>query len=99
VFTISNTAYYRATGEPGKINERLKSVLRRRRPNSLLSPYLIRKLGSDAYGVWILAFGLIEYCWLFDLGFRSATVKYHTTLLKNLSLRPGVETVKSVSIP
>ncbi len=41
-----------------------------------LSPYLIRKLGADGYGVWAIAFSLVEYYWFFDLGFRSATVKY-----------------------
>lgn len=41
-----------------------------------LSPYLIRKLGNEGYGIWILAFGLMENYWLFDLGLRSATVKY-----------------------
>ena len=42
----------------------------------LLTPYLIRKLGSDGYGVWALCFSLVDYYWFFDLGFRSATVKY-----------------------
>ncbi|HWR52055.1 MAG TPA: oligosaccharide flippase family protein [Bryobacteraceae bacterium] len=41
-----------------------------------LSPYLIRKLGAEGYGVWVLVFSLIENYWLFDLGLRSATVKY-----------------------
>ncbi len=41
-----------------------------------LSPYLIRKLGEDGYGVWALSFALVEYYWFFDLGFRSATLKY-----------------------
>ncbi len=41
-----------------------------------LSPYLIRKLGNEGYGIWVLAFGLMENYWLFDLGLRSATVKY-----------------------
>jgi len=41
-----------------------------------LSPYLILKLGADGYGVWALTFSLVEYYWLFDLGFRSATVKF-----------------------
>ena len=41
-----------------------------------LSPYLIRKLGSDGYGVWTLSFALVEYYWLLDLGFRSAVVKF-----------------------
>lgn len=42
----------------------------------VLSPYLIRKLGPDGYGVWALSFSLVDYYWFFDLGFRSATVKY-----------------------
>ena len=42
----------------------------------VLSPYLIAKLGAEGYGVWALTFSLVEYCWLFDLGFRSATVKF-----------------------
>jgi O-antigen/teichoic acid export membrane protein len=42
----------------------------------LLSPYLIRKLGPEAYGLWALSFALVEYCVFLDLGFRSATVKY-----------------------
>jgi len=41
-----------------------------------LSPYLIRKLGDQGYGVWVLVFGLIENYWILDLGLRSATVKY-----------------------
>ena len=42
----------------------------------ILSPYLIRKLGADGYGVWAITFALVEYYWFFDLGFRSATVKF-----------------------
>jgi O-antigen/teichoic acid export membrane protein len=42
----------------------------------LLSPYLIRKLGPDGYGVWSLSFALVEYYAFFDLGVRSANVKY-----------------------
>ncbi len=41
-----------------------------------LSPYLIGKLGDEAYGVWVLVFGLMENYWVLDLGLRSATVKY-----------------------
>ena len=41
-----------------------------------ISPYLIRRLGPDAYGVWSLTFALVDYWWFFDLGFRSATTKY-----------------------
>ncbi|HYL37274.1 MAG TPA: oligosaccharide flippase family protein [Bryobacteraceae bacterium] len=42
----------------------------------ILSPYLIAKLGADGYGVWAITFALVEYYWFFDLGFRSATVKF-----------------------
>src|SRR5215472_12822254 len=42
----------------------------------VLSPYLILKLGADGYGVWAITFSLVEYCWFFDFGFRSATVKF-----------------------
>lgn len=41
-----------------------------------ISPYLIRRLGPEAYGIWSLTFALVEYYWFFDLGFRSATTKY-----------------------
>lgn len=42
----------------------------------LLSPYIIRQLGPDGYGTWALAFSLVDYLWLSDLGFRSAVLKY-----------------------
>lgn len=42
----------------------------------LISPYLIRKLGPDGYGVWVISFSLVDNYALLDLGFRSATVKY-----------------------
>jgi O-antigen/teichoic acid export membrane protein len=42
----------------------------------LLTPYIIRKLGDERYGIWALAFALIEYVFLFDLGFRSAIVTF-----------------------
>jgi O-antigen/teichoic acid export membrane protein len=32
-----------------------------------LAPYIIRKLGAERYGIWALAFALIEYFWVFDL--------------------------------
>lgn len=42
----------------------------------VVSPYLIRKLGAEGYGLWALSFALVEYGVFLDLGFRSATVKY-----------------------
>ena len=41
----------------------------------LLTPYLIRKLGTDQYGIWALGLSLVEYFWMIDLGVRPATVK------------------------
>ena len=41
----------------------------------VVAPYIIRKLGSDTYGVWALALSFVEYFWLIDLGVRPATVK------------------------
>ena len=42
----------------------------------VLTRYLIQKLGDEGYGLWALLFALVDYYYLFDLGFRSATVKF-----------------------
>jgi O-antigen/teichoic acid export membrane protein len=42
----------------------------------LLSPYLIRRLGDERYGIWALVFSFIDYFALVDLGLRSAVVKF-----------------------
>jgi O-antigen/teichoic acid export membrane protein len=42
----------------------------------LLSPYIIRKLGDEGNGVWVLIFALADSFGMMDLGFRSATAKY-----------------------
>jgi O-antigen/teichoic acid export membrane protein len=42
----------------------------------ILSPFIIRRLGDDNYGLWALTVSLAEYYWIVDLGFRSATIKY-----------------------
>lgn len=39
-----------------------------------LSPYIIRKLGDERYGIWALAFAFIDYTNFFDFGFKSAIV-------------------------
>src|SRR5689334_20519519 len=39
-----------------------------------LSPYIIRKLGDERYGIWALAFAFIDYTFFFDFGFKSAIV-------------------------
>lgn len=40
----------------------------------LLSPYIIRKLGADGYGLWSLIFSIVGYYTVMDLGFRSAVI-------------------------
>jgi O-antigen/teichoic acid export membrane protein len=42
----------------------------------ILSPFVIRRLGDDNFGLWALTVSLAEYYWIMDLGFRSATLKY-----------------------
>jgi O-antigen/teichoic acid export membrane protein len=42
----------------------------------LLSPYIIRKLGDEGYGVWVIIFAVADSFGMMDLGFRSATAKY-----------------------
>src|ERR1017187_7632305 len=42
----------------------------------LISPYIIRKLGSERYGIWVLVFSLVEYLWFFDLGFNTSVTQF-----------------------
>ena len=42
----------------------------------VLTPYIIRKLGLEGYGIWALVFSITGYYTLLDLGFRSAAVRY-----------------------
>jgi O-antigen/teichoic acid export membrane protein len=42
----------------------------------VLTPFVIRKLGSEGYGIWTLLFSLISYYGLLDLGMRSSVVFY-----------------------
>ena len=41
-----------------------------------LTPFVIRHLGVDAYGVWILAMSTVSYIGLLDLGLRSAIIRF-----------------------
>jgi O-antigen/teichoic acid export membrane protein len=63
----------------------------------VLSPYLILKLGADGYGVWAITFSLVEYYWFFDLGFRSATVKF-VAHYSAISDSAGVRSIISTSL-
>ena len=42
----------------------------------LLSPYIIRKLGPERYGIWVLVFSLVDYLWFFDLGFNTSVTQF-----------------------
>lgn len=41
-----------------------------------LSPFILHRLGDDAFGLWILVFSLTGYYGIFDFGIRSSIVKY-----------------------
>ena len=42
----------------------------------LLSPYILHRLGDEAFGIWVLIFSITGYYGLFDLGIRSSIVRY-----------------------
>ena len=58
----------------------------------LLTPYMLRRLGDQRYGMWALAYSLIEYCWFLELGFRSATLNF----VASYHAKSDRETVNSV---
>jgi O-antigen/teichoic acid export membrane protein len=41
-----------------------------------LSPFIIHRLGNIAYGVWVLAIGVVAYLGLLDLGMQSAVLRF-----------------------
>ncbi len=41
-----------------------------------LSPFILHRLGDDAFGLWILIFSITGYYGIFDFGIRSSIVKY-----------------------
>src|SRR5215510_12887367 len=47
----------------------------------ILTPYIIRKLGADGYGIWSLLFSLVSYYTLLDFGIRSAIIRYSAHFL------------------
>jgi O-antigen/teichoic acid export membrane protein len=42
----------------------------------LLSPFILHRLGDDAFGLWVLVFSVTDYYGLFDMGIRSSIVRY-----------------------
>ena len=43
-----------------------------------LSPYVVRLLGQERFGIWSLVFSLLDYLWLFDLGLTPAVANLVT---------------------
>src|SRR5207245_8532615 len=41
-----------------------------------LSPFILHRLGDDAFGLWVLILSLTGYYGLFDLGIRSSIIRY-----------------------
>jgi O-antigen/teichoic acid export membrane protein len=41
-----------------------------------VTPYTVRKIGVDHFGMWTLVLSLVEYYWLIDIGLRSAALKF-----------------------
>lgn len=62
----------------------------------LLSPYVIRKLGPEGYGLWALLFSLVGYYGLMDLGFRSALIFYSAHFRARNESRSITELVNTV---
>jgi len=42
----------------------------------VISPYILHKLGDEAFGLWVLVFALTGYYGLFDFGIRSSVIRY-----------------------
>ena len=41
-----------------------------------LSPYIVRSLGAEVYGAWVLVGSLVGYLGLLDIGVRGAVTKF-----------------------
>jgi O-antigen/teichoic acid export membrane protein len=42
----------------------------------VLSRYIVRKLGVERYGIWVLVFSILDYLWFFDLGLNTAVTNF-----------------------
>src|SRR5437016_3831736 len=38
----------------------------------IITPFIIRRLGAEHYGIWLIIFSILEYLWFFDLGLNTA---------------------------
>ena len=62
-----------------------------------LSPYILHKLGDEAFSLWILVFALTGYFGLLDLGVRFSIVKY-TAEFTATNNREGLSRYLSTSV-
>jgi len=46
-----------------------------------ISPFILHRLGDEAFSLWVLVFALTGYYGLLDLGIRSSIVKYTASLV------------------
>src|SRR5690348_921176 len=42
----------------------------------VISRYVVRKLGAERYGIWVLVFSILDYFWFFDLGLNTAVTNF-----------------------
>src|SRR5207244_11244053 len=42
----------------------------------VIQRYIVRKLGAERYGIWILVFSILDYLWFFDLGLNTAVTNF-----------------------
>src|SRR6266478_1437803 len=42
----------------------------------VIARFLIKSLGEEHYGIWLLIFSTLEYFWIFDLGLNSAVTNF-----------------------
>src|ERR1700730_10623869 len=42
----------------------------------IITPFIIRRLGAEQYGIWGLIFSILDYFWFFDLGLNSAVCNF-----------------------
>jgi len=42
----------------------------------IITPFIIRRLGAEQYGIWSLIFSILDYFWFFDLGLNTAVCNF-----------------------
>ena len=42
----------------------------------IITPFILRRLGAEQYGIWGLIFSILDYFWFFDLGLNTAVCNF-----------------------